>query len=299
MPAHIFLQLGLWREAAESDRAAFAASSAWVEAKRLPLTMRNYHALSWLEYELLQRGRFGEAAQTVGELAPVVKATGQLTLLSELASMRARYVIETRRWDILAGERNFANVNELFAIGVSAARLRNPSLAEMARASLAERAQSEQEGDFRPVIAIMEKQVSALIALAGGRHEQAVDSLRAAARAEQQLPAPLGPPKPIKPSPELLGEVLLELGRPAEARAAFRQALQRNANRTLSVLGLARAATALGDKAGAGEHYRAVLTNYDEADADLPELEEARAALGLVGRVGRVGDYADSIRAIH
>jgi tetratricopeptide (TPR) repeat protein len=169
----------------------------------------------------------------------------------------------------------------------------------MARATLAERAQSEQEGDFRPVIAIMEKQVSALIALAGGRHEQAVDSLRAAARAEQQLPAPLGPPKPIKPSPELLGEVLLELGRPAEARAAFRQALQRNANRTLSVLGLARAATALGDKAGAGEHYRAVLTNYDEADADLPELEEARAALGLVGRVGRVGDYADSIRAIH
>ena len=36
--------------------------------------------------------------------------------------MRARYVTETRRWDVMAGERNFRNVNELFAIGVSAAR---------------------------------------------------------------------------------------------------------------------------------------------------------------------------------
>jgi hypothetical protein len=298
MPAHIFLQLGLWREAAASDRAAFAASSAWVQAKGLPLALRNYHALSWLEYELLQRGRFREAAETVGELAPVVKATGQLALLSELASMRARYVIETRRWDILAGERNFANVNELFAIGMSAARLKNAPLAEMARASLAERAQSEQEGDFRPVIAIMERQVSALIAFAAGRYDEALTALRAAARTEQQLPAPLGPPKPIKPSPELLGDVLLELGRPAEARDAFRQALQRNANRTLSLLGLARAAKALGDAAGAREHYRTVLNNYDEADAELPELEEARAALGLVGRVGQVGDDADSIRVI-
>src|SRR5262249_10878657 len=52
MPSHIFLQLGLWRDAAASDRSAFDASSAWVARKQLPSAMRNYHALSWLEYEL-------------------------------------------------------------------------------------------------------------------------------------------------------------------------------------------------------------------------------------------------------
>ena len=33
MPAHIFLQLGLWADAEASDRAAFAASEAWVKRK--------------------------------------------------------------------------------------------------------------------------------------------------------------------------------------------------------------------------------------------------------------------------
>jgi tetratricopeptide (TPR) repeat protein len=275
MPAHIFLQLGLWRDAALSDRAAFAASDAWVKAKARPFALRNYHALSWLQYELLQRGRFAEAAQAVGEIAPVVKATGQLSLLSDFASMRARYVIETRRWEVMAGERNFANVNELCAIGFSAARSGDSARAEMARQALAERARAEQEGDMRPAIAIMEREVAALISLVAGRGDEALEILRAAAQAEQQLPPPLGPPKPIKPAPELLGEVLLELGRPQDARAAFLQALARNPNRTLSVLGLARAAKALGDAAAMREHYRAVLENYEEADADLSELAEA------------------------
>ena len=40
---------GLWQDAARSDRAAFAASEAWVARKRLDAAMRNYHALAWLQ----------------------------------------------------------------------------------------------------------------------------------------------------------------------------------------------------------------------------------------------------------
>lgn len=287
MPAHIFLQLGMWDEAARSDRAAFAASDAWVKARGLPPALRSYHALSWLQYELLQLGRFREAWATIGELEPVVKATGQLPLLSDLSSMRASYVVETRRWDLLANERNFGNVNELMAIGTSAARSRNAPLAELARQGLAARAQSAQEGDLRPVIAIMEREVAALIHLAAGRHEQAIATLRSAADAEQQLPPPLGLPKPVKPAPELLGEVLLELGRPQEAMEPFRQALRRNRNRTLSVLGLARAAKAQGDTDTARTQYRALLANYGGADPELPELAEARATVAPEGESPR------------
>ena len=279
MPAHIFLQLGMWREAALSDQSAYAASDAWVKARRLPLTVRSYHALSWLQYELLQLGRHREARDTLAQIEPVVKASGELGLVSELASMRARYVIDTSRWDLLARERNFGNVNELFAIGISAARTGNSSAAELSRQALAERSRAEQEGDMRPVIAIMERQIAALIELGAGRRDRAVEILRAAAQAEQQLPAPLGLPKPIKPAPELLGEVLTEIGRPREALAPFQQALRRNANRTLSVLGLARAAQASGDIATARAQYGALLRNYAGADAGLPELTEARAAI--------------------
>ena len=279
MPAHIFVQLGMWHDAAQADRAAYGASDAWVKAKRLPPAMRSYHALSWLQYELLQLGRHAEARETLAQIEPVVKATGELRLVSELASMRARYVIDTRRWDLMAREQNFGNVNELFAIGMSAARTKNIGAAQLARQALAERAGAPQEGDMRPVIAIMEKQVAALIELAAGRRDRAVEILRAAMDAEQRLPAPLGPPKPIKPAAELLGEVLLEISRPREAIAPFQIALRRNANRTLSVWGLARATQASGDVTTSLAQYRALLANYSRADAGLPALDEARAAL--------------------
>ncbi|HUE90021.1 MAG TPA: tetratricopeptide repeat protein [Vicinamibacterales bacterium] len=279
MPAHIFLQLGMWREAAQSDRAAYAASEAWVSRKGLSPALRNYHALAWLQYELLQMGQFQEASELIGRFVPVVKATRQLTLLNDLASMRARFVVETRRWDILAGETNFGNVNELFAVGMSAARLGNAPAAELARQRLAERAQSAQEGDLRPAIAIMEREVAALIALAAGRRDEALQILRTAVEAELKLPPPLGLPNPIKPAPELLGELLVEAGRPRDALEAFQQALQRNPNRTLSVLGRARAAAAAGETETAREHYRALLANYEQADADRPEVNEAQVAL--------------------
>src|SRR5688500_2315526 len=180
MPAHIFVQLGMWHDAARPDRAAFGASDAWVKAKRLPPAMRSSHALSWLQYELLQLGRHAEARETLAQIEPVVKATGELRLVSELASMRARYVIDTGRWGLMARERTFGNVNELFAIGLSAARTANIGAAELARQGLAERARAPQEGEMRPVIAIMEKQVAALIELAAGRRDRAVEILRAA-----------------------------------------------------------------------------------------------------------------------
>ncbi len=289
MPAHMFLQLGLWREAAASDRAAWGASNEWVTRKSLGPAMRNYHALAWLQYELLQLGRYREAWETIGQIEPVVRASGALSrtgassspqpLQSDLSSMRARFVIETRRWSMLGRERNFGNVDELLAIGMSAASTNNPELAEMARQALAQRAHAEQEGDLRPAIAIMEREVAALIARAGGRGNETIAILEAATRAELALPAPLGLPSPAKPAAELLGEMLLEAGRPREAQASFDQALGRNANRSLSVLGLARAAMMLGDTSVGRQRYQELLANFDGVDEDLPEVTEARDAL--------------------
>lgn len=279
MPAHVFAQLGMWADAEASDRAAFAASEAWVARKQLPPTMRSYHALQWRQYELLQLGRTKDARALIDVLAPVVNATGGATLITDLSSMRARLVLESKNWPTMANERNFGNVNELAAIGFSAARAGNPALAEMARQQLARRAIAPEEGDLRPAISIMERQVSALIALGEGQRDRAVAMLTAAAAAELQLPPPLGLPIPPIPAPELLGEVLVELGRPAEALEPFRQALARNANRTRSVLGTARALAALGRSGEAREQYARVLANYANADADLPELAEVRAAL--------------------
>jgi tetratricopeptide (TPR) repeat protein len=123
----------------------------------------------------------------------------------------------------------------------------------------------------------MERELAAIIADASGRRAEALTIADAAARAETALPAPLGLPEPVKPATELLGELLLDANRPAQARAAFEQTLQRHANRSLAVLGLARAAVALGETALAKAQYRKLAENWTGAD-DSPELREVRAS---------------------
>ena len=282
MPAHIFVQLGAWQDAESSDAAAYAASDAWVKRKGLPAALRSYHALAWREYELLQLGRYRDARATLDEIEPVVRDSGQLTLLSDLSTMRARYVVETASWHLLARQSTFGNADELFAIGMSAARTRNPDVAERARAGLAERARDEREGDLRPAIAIMEREVAASIAFFAGRRDEALAILRAAAQEEAALPAPLGLPEPIKPAPELLGEMLIDAGRAAEADAFFDASLQRNPKRSLSLAGRARAAAASGAQSRARALYTELLGNFTSADAGAPLVDEARMALAAV-----------------
>jgi tetratricopeptide (TPR) repeat protein len=206
----------------------------------------------------------------------------------------------------MSADSKFGNANELFALGASAARSGKVAVAARAQEAMGQRARDPREGDLRPAIAIMDRELAALVALAGGRNEESIALLRDAAAAEAQLPAPLGLPVPIKPASELLGEVLTEIGRPGEAVAAFESALERNANRSLSVLGLARAAAASGQPDVSHRRYTELLTNYDGADADLPALREARAALapapaGAAPRAGtasRLGVLAVTTGAI-
>ena len=122
----------------------------------------------------------------------------------------------------------------------------------------------------------MEKELAALLAVAAGRGSDAVLRMQEAAALERDLPPPLGPPRPLKPAAELFGEILLELGRPREAAAEFARSLERWPNRSLALLGLARASAALGDRDSARRHYQRFLVNWRRADPGLPELREAR-----------------------
>ncbi len=276
MPAHVFLQLGMWDEAAASDEASFRASQAWIKRKGLGVGMHDYHSLSWLLYESLQQGRYRKAREALDLIAPGVEATGAPRFKALQSDMRARYVVETRSYPMLATANDFATTGELFALGISAVRVGDTTRAERALAELKRRAGSRGTRDFQVDAAIMEKELAALVAVRAGRGDDAVALMQAAVALEGELPPPMGPPRPLQPASELFGEILLERGRPHEAATEFERALERWPNRSRSVLGLARAAAALGDRDAARRHYRRLLDNWRHADPDLPELEEAR-----------------------
>ena len=86
----------------------------------------------------------------------------------------------------------------------------------------------------------------------------------------------------VKPAREALGELLLELRRPAEAATELEAALRRTPGRPAVLLPLARAYTALGRPDDARPSYAELASAWHSADAGLPNLQEART--GAAGR---------------
>ena len=87
MPSHIFLQLGMWPEAAASNESAWEASDAWMKRKNLSPSVRDYHSLHWLLYVYLQQGRYRKAE----ELLTLMKKTmSEINLRQQTASRLLR-----------------------------------------------------------------------------------------------------------------------------------------------------------------------------------------------------------------
>jgi len=125
---------------------------------------------------------------------------------------------------------------------------------------------------------VMAQQLEAVLLFVEGRREEALVLARQAAVVEASLPFEFGPPVPVKPVNEQVGEMLMDLRRPKEAMEAFELSLKRTPRRTLSLLGLARAAMASKDMATAQRAYGELRDIWKKADKTLPELRE----LGLV-----------------
>jgi tetratricopeptide (TPR) repeat protein len=126
-----------------------------------------------------------------------------------------------------------------------------------------------------PLPKLHELQLTGMARAHAGDFPAALAALREAAAIEGKTSRPPGPPVE-KPAHELLGEVLLRAGESKGAIAQFKVALDRHPNRALSLLGLARAEAAAGEKTAARLTYAKLMDIWQQADADLPELREAR-----------------------
>jgi predicted Zn-dependent protease len=124
---------------------------------------------------------------------------------------------------------------------------------------------------------VMAQQLEAALLFIEGRRGEALVLARQAAVVEDSLSFEFGPPVPVKPAYELVGEMLMDLRQPKEAMQAFELSLKKNPKRALSLLGLGRAETLVKDTATARRAYGELQQIWKRADKNLPELKEIGA----------------------
>ncbi len=294
MISHIFVALGMWDEVVRANEMAVRVADERRERKGLPVDARNYHALHWLAYGYLQQGRLDDARRLLEEMWENTEESGSRRARYHLAMMRTDYLVNADPSDDgifgitvdvtdldvgTAGAHHFANGWTALARGDREAAERE--LTEL-RARL-EVMVSTDESAYAPseqAARVLALELEALLKREAGDHEAAITRLTEATALEEAMPYEYGPPPVVKPSHELLGETLLELGRNDEARRAFEGALDRGPRRTASLLGLARTAERLGDTLTARETYALLNQIWSAAD---PWLEAAREAQTKAG----------------
>ena len=307
MPSHIFLQLGMWPEAAASNESAWESSDNWMKRKNLPLSVRDYHSLHWLLYAYLQQGRYSKAEQLLKLMKKVMSESTYDNKLrpdyyeNNYANMAAAFIVETERWDLandLFPPTNSQNSpSQTSMSGSHAGHGSSPTPTASSTNASATVRYSSASRTLPPFIralsaairgsnevaaepaGIRELEVAAVSASMKKDHAKAIELMKKATALEEQMAPPSGPPSLIKPTHELFGEILLRAGKPAEASQQFAVALLRQPNRARSLLGAARAAAQSGDHATAAANYTKLLEQWNQADEGLPELREAREFL--------------------
>ena len=311
MPSHIFLQLGMWPEAAASNEAAWESSDAWMKRKNLSLSVRDYHSLHWLLYAYLQQGRYNDAEKLLNLMKKVMSESTYDNKLrpgyyeNNFANMAAAFVVETERWNLatdLFPENKPASTSEQTAMSgshgshsamtsgnapatvrTSSASVTLPLFVRGLASAMSDSAATEQSiaglqaaPASQTTSAILGLEIAALSASMKKDHAKAIELIKKATSLEESMNAPYGPPGLIKPSHELYGEILLRAGKPAEAAEQFKVALLRQPNRARSLLGAARAAAQSGLQPAAFSAYTTLMDQWKQADANLVELREAR-----------------------
>ena len=291
MPSHTFTRVGFWQESIDANLASAAA------ARKDNATAEELHALDYQAYAYLQTAQDAAARRTldaIGELAAKIQTAGAGNAAPPtagyyaLAAIPARLRARARR--VGRGGRA-ARTPDADSPGPTRSRI-SPARSAPREAATPPRRRRTSIGSSpsatrsaRPTMRTgpSRSRFSAARPPRGSRSPQASPTkaltlMREAADREDATDKSAVTPGPIKPARELLGDMLMQLKRPAEALVAFETTLKKEPNRFRAIYGAARAAAAAGQRQKASAYYASLLKIAARADSRAEPSSPKRAA---------------------
>ena len=257
MPTHIYTRLGDWDGVIRGNLKAADAALEYPAGERGQFVWDEFpHAIEYLVYAYLQKGAYGDAAAQLGRLQRTANLEPTFKTAFHLASTRARYALERHDWEsayrTAVRQPAFLEWDSFpwpdaiasFSHGLGAARLgRLPDAreAETRLGTLEANAAGTGEELFARNIRVLKLELGAWIAQGEDRPEAALALMQQAVELEASTPKHAVTPAPTIPAPELLGDLLMQQGKPGKALHAYAQSLDLYPNRLNSLRGAAKA----------------------------------------------------------
>jgi hypothetical protein len=289
MPSHTFTRVGSWQESIDTNIASGEA------ARRDGATAEELHTMDYRTYAYLQTAQDG-AARAILDALPSVKARFDPEAIGSaapgsagvfaLAAIPARYALERGAWAEAAAlvpqPSRYLHADALtyFARAIGAARLGDAAATRAAIEALrtiADRLAEQKEAYWAQQAEIQRRSASAWLELVEGRTAEALAEMRAAAELEDGTEKSAVTPGPLAPARELVGEMLLQMQRPAAALTEFEATLKKEPNRFRALSGAARSAALAGNPQKARAYSETLLKICERADTPgRPGLVQAR-----------------------
>jgi tetratricopeptide (TPR) repeat protein len=282
MPSHIFTRVGAWSDSVATNRRSATVAQKSNEPDEAT------HALDYMTYASLQLARDSEARKAIEE-AQAVKDYNPARFVAPyaLSAMPARFAVERADWRAAAqleprqDKYPFTVAMTHFARALGAARSNDAASAQKdveRITALGEELKAAKNTYWANEVEVMRLSSAAWTALAQGKGEEALVTMRQAADLEDKSEKHIVTPARLLPARELLGDMLLELKRPAEALKEYEASQKREPNRLRNYSGAGLAASQAGDRAKAKEYYGQLVAMAGKGEP-RPELDTARAWL--------------------
>jgi tetratricopeptide (TPR) repeat protein len=282
MPSHIFVRVGRYAEAAQSNRDAIAADQAYFAKAPAPGFYSLYYAhnIHFLAFASMMSGDFSSAIAAAEQLEaeiPEENLRELAGLIEGIMATRLHVLIRFGKWEEILQQPDYpewrlmSRATRSYARAIACSAL---GRTEQARKEMVEFERRVQEvpGDWyvfnnqvHDVLPVARAMMQGELLFREGRREEAFEILREGIEHESQLVYD-EPPAWMLPVRHALGALLIADGKHAEAEKLYREDLETNRNNGWALTGLRNALLQQGRLDEAKETNARLAIAFSECD---------------------------------
>jgi len=280
MPAHIYIRVGRYNDAAAANVHAIHTDETFIEGQH-PTTVYSLayypHNIHFLAFASTMAGRSAQAIEAARTLKSKVNldVARQVAMLQEMVPYYVLTLTTFGRWDdVLAEPLPPSDIRMPLAMAYYARGVAYAAKGQLAEAQTALDtvkaidAATPADAAGKTAVSIAVHALMGEIATRNGKLDEGIAHFREALKIED-AGLYFEPPKWYYPVRQSLGAALLKAGQPAEAEAVYREDLKRFPENGWSLFGLAAALKAQGKSADAAAVDQRFAKAWSAADVKL------------------------------